>query len=68
MVMDIIVLGIFDKRMQKKLLQETALTLQKTTDICRALENSTQKVEEILNKIKTDSILVNATSKSTTFF
>lgn len=38
LVRDGIVVGMLDKRFQKKLLQESKLTLQSCIDICRASE------------------------------
>ncbi|KAK9746914.1 hypothetical protein QE152_g5742 [Popillia japonica] len=60
MILDRIVIGIIDTKMQEKLLQEPKLSLDQAISICRAMESSSVQQKEITREVKTNLVTVDA--------
>lgn len=56
MIRDRVVMGIFDKNTQERLLREPKLTLTKTIDFCRATEASKTQSKILQNELQVDAI------------
>lgn len=64
MILDRIVLGIRDSKMQEKLLQEPNLTLEHAITVCRAMETSSVQQKEIARDTKNgDCVTVDAINR-----